>query len=205
MTNTRHLALLADGSSDRALLPVLTWLVRELAPMATFAEPSFTVRDTRRPLAAEVERVVALHRPDLTFVHRDAENVPPAERRREIPRAIGIVPVVPVRMTEAWLLLDEATIRRAADRPNGREPLDLPPLARLESLADPKQRLHELLLTAAAVTGRQRKRFVAGLSLRVQRTAELLTDFRPLRRLTAFQQLEAECPEAVAGWQAPSV
>lgn len=204
MTNTRHLALLADGSSDRALLPILTWLVRELAPTATFAEPSFTVRDTRRPLTAEVERVVALHRPDLTFVHRDAENVPPAERRREIPRAFGIVPVVPVRMTEAWLLLDEGTIRRAADRPNGREPLELPPLARVESLADPKQRLHELLLTAAAVTGRQRKRFVAGLSLRVQRTAELLTDFRPLRRLSAFQQLEADCREAVARWQTPS-
>ncbi len=202
MTNTRHLALLADGSSDRALLPILTWLVRELAPTATFAEPSFTVRDTRRPLTAEVERVVALHRPDLTFVHRDAENVPPAERRREIPRAFGIVPVVPVRMTEAWLLLDEGTIRRAADRPNGREPLDLPPLARVESLADPKQRLHELLLTAAAVTGRQRKRFVAGLSWRVQRTAELLTDFRPLRRLSAFQQLEADCREAVARWHA---
>lgn len=202
MTTTRHLVLLADGTSDRALLPILTWLVRELAPMATFAEPSFAVRDTRRPLAAEVERIVALHRPDLTFVHRDAENADPTDRRREIPRAIGIVPVVPVRMTEAWLLLDEKTIRRAADRPSGREPLELPPLSRLEALADPKQRLHDLLLTAAAVTGRQRKRFVAGLPLRVQRTAELLTDFRPLRRLAAFQQLEADCREAVAPWRA---
>ena len=32
--------------------------------------------------------------------------------------------IVPVRMTEAWLLLDESAIRRVAGRPHGDEPLD---------------------------------------------------------------------------------
>ncbi len=36
------------------------------------------------------------------------------------------VPIVPVTMTEAWLLFDERAIRRAADNPAGENSLQLP-------------------------------------------------------------------------------
>jgi hypothetical protein len=38
------------------------------------------------------------------------------------------IPVVPVRMTEAWLLADEFAIRSAPGNPNGTQSLDLPDL-----------------------------------------------------------------------------
>lgn len=49
-----------------------------------------------------------------------------------------VVPVIPGRMTEAWLRLDEAAIRRVAGNPNGRTKLGLPKLHEVESVADPK-------------------------------------------------------------------
>ena len=67
---------------------------------------------------------------DLLLAHRDAdasEETPSAghqKRYDEIGKAVsdsgysGVwVGMVPVRMTEAWLLLDEAEIRRVAGRP----------------------------------------------------------------------------------------
>jgi hypothetical protein len=39
-----------------------------------------------------------------------------------------VVCVVPVRMMEAWLLIDEMAIRRVAGNPNGRIPIELPVL-----------------------------------------------------------------------------
>ncbi len=190
-------ALLADGSSDRCLLPILTWLIRQCRPSLALGEPGFRARVTKLPLADEIAATHALFRPDLLFVHRDAEAADPEARRREIPERERLVRVVPVRMTEAWLLFDEPAIRRAADRPDGRIALDLPPLARLESVADPKERLGKALLTAAEATGRHRKRFQQDLAGRTQRVAELIEDFSPLRRLPAFAQLERDCRAVV--------
>jgi len=60
-------------------------------------------------------------------------------------RTVEVVPAVPVRMTEAWLLFDEAAIRRAAGCPNGSMPLELPSLKTSEDIPDPKTILHEAL------------------------------------------------------------
>jgi hypothetical protein len=188
-----RIALLADGRSDRALLPILVWLLRQCDPTLAIAEPGYRARMSAAPMHTEITAIRNLHRPDVVFVHRDAEAQDPALRRREIPDEATIVKVVPVRMTEAWLLFDEAAIRRAADRPTGRTRLDLPPLSRVETTADPKARLREALLTASETTGRQRKRLQQDLAGRVQRVAELIDDYAPLRRLRAFAQLETDC------------
>jgi hypothetical protein len=71
---TLSLALLADGASDRALLPILTWALNDLSPETRFFEPEFEVR--RGELAAEIERVSSRLQPDILFVHRDAEREP---------------------------------------------------------------------------------------------------------------------------------
>ena len=73
----------------------------------------------------------------MLFVHRDADSsqesssAGPERRYDEVARAVADasydgawVGIVPVRMTEAWLLLDESAIRRVAGRPHGDEPLD---------------------------------------------------------------------------------
>ena len=108
---------------------------------------------------------------DLLFVHRDSDS--PVEtdsagserRRREIEKAIselghaGIwVSVVPVRMTEAWLLTDESAIRKVVGRPHGNEPLGLPPLNHLETVGNPKCVLFSALLAASGASGRRLRR-----------------------------------------------
>ena len=104
---------------------------------------------------------------DLLFVHRDADNAGAEARYREIEAAVrdvvqdgmSWIGVVPVRMTEAWLLLDEAAIRNVVGKPGGRAPLDLPAPRHAERVADPRERLKDALLTASGNRGRRRRRF----------------------------------------------
>ena len=198
--NPSRFLLVADGSSDRDLLPVLRWSVREIAPALHFYEPEFVVRDTRLDFEAELRRLHMDYKPDLLFVHRDAERMPLQERRSQIPDiGCNLVRVVPLRMTEAWLLIDQSAIRSAAGNPNGNIALSLPPIERLETLPDPKGILRELLVTASELPPRRRQRFKAGLSRRIQQVAANIASFAPLRRLAGFQafeaDIEAELPE----------
>ena len=93
-------------------------------------------------------------------------------------------------MTEAWLLIDGPAIARAAGRPTAS--VALPSVAQLEALADPKERLEQLLLTAGGnPTGRRGKQFRAGLpSMRVN-VASLIDDYSPLEALPAFTHFQA--------------
>ena len=126
--------LVADGSSDAVLIPLLSWLLAQLTP-----EPwELRWADLRglslppRHLEDRIQVAVEYYPCDLLFVHRDAEKEPPDARMAEIIRAnrgrYRHVCVVPVHMQEAWLLHDEASLREAAGRPLGSEPLQLPPL-----------------------------------------------------------------------------
>jgi hypothetical protein len=100
------------------------------------------------------------------------------------------VPVVPVRMTEAWLLIDEKAIREAADNPNGSVALDLPALDRLERTPNPKSTLEKVLETASEKTGRRLDQFRRDLNHRKHRVVQFIRDFSPLRRLPAFSAFE---------------
>ena len=194
--------LVADGSSDRALLPILTWLLRRscgaIPIQAEFADLR-RLSPSPRKLSERIDRSVELYPCDLLFVHRDAESAPIEERGAEIRKAIEessvedsvrVVCVVPVRMQEAWLLIDEAALRRAAGNPNGTQPLDMPDVKKLERLADPKQLICELLRQASGLQGRRLKRFNWRSS--AHRVTEIISDFSPLYGLAAFQRLAAE-------------
>ena len=189
------ITLLADGTSDRALLPAIDWLLRDmnvtggLVPEFEFADLS-RVRPKPSGLAERIGRAVDLYPCDLLLVHRDAEGAPPRARRQEVaaaweqagrPSTVTHVPVVPVRMTEAWLLIDEAAIRRASGNPAGRVPLDLPTTSQLDSLPDPKAVLVTLLQEASELAGRKLKKF-RPLAKR-QDVARFIDSYEPLRRV----------------------
>lgn len=134
---------------------------------------------------------------DLLFVHRDAEGESRETRVAEIREhmeesgsAQTAICVVPIRMQEAWLLFDEAAVRAAADNPRGRMPLDIPPIRKLEEIPDPKNLLWNLLEEASGLRSGRRRRFDP--APRIHRLADLIEDFSPLRRLSAFQSLEEE-------------
>ena len=93
-------------------------------------------------------------------------------------------------MQEAWLLFDEAAIRHAADNPRGRMPLTIPPLKKLEEIPDPKDLLWNQLSIASGLRPGRLRRFDP--AARIHRLGDLIEDFSPLRRLSAFQALEED-------------
>jgi hypothetical protein len=200
VTAALHYVLLADGGRDRALRHVIDWAIQAAQPELKVRGFTFCKREG--PVGAAIRGVVDRYRPELLFVHRDAEAAPLHERRAEIP-LIGarIVRVVPVRMTEAWLLFDEGAIRLAAGRPHGREPVGLPPVRRLDRLADPKRALAVSMLAACGTPrGRRRERASRDEPQWCERVAARVADFAPLRVLPAFQEFEEELHRQLLDW-----
>jgi len=199
--------LITDGSSDRALEPILTWLLRQ------FLKENVTVQsewaDLRRipnsPKKLHDKIVVALdmYSPcNILFIHRDAERDPLEKRVQEIRVAERIVAnslkadiplppivcVIPIRMIESWLLFDEVAIREATGNRNGKQELDLPKLVEIEKIADSKARLHEIFKKADFPSRRGKKPNIPSNA----RLAARIDNFEPLRNLSAFQELEKE-------------
>lgn len=198
---TLRATLVTDGTSDVVLLPVLQWLIMQLTRVEfeiRWADPR-AFPEKPGSLAARLVAAIQEYPCQLLFVHRDAEKQDPHVRYREIEAANRTgrshVCVVPVRMQEAWLLHDEAALRKAAGRPTGTEELGLPPAHRWDRLADPKRVLHEALRVANGAKGRRAKSFKPGRA--AHRLANLITDWTPLRTLVAFAQLEADTRTAL--------
>lgn len=196
--------LLADGSSDRVLLHMIRWVAGrrpgvavdlEFANLSVLPNPPQLLPER----AAEALRLYPSTR--ILFVHRDAERETFEARRGEIERGLHgrvgrYVAVVPVRMTEAWLLFDQASIRRAAGNPSGTQSLRLPAIPRLELIPDPKAKLHESLRSASGLRGRRLKSF--HVSEAVHRLGSLIPDFEPLVQLPAFAAFVHETEMALA-------
>lgn len=207
--------LLCDGSSDRALIPILNWLLRihltDCAIQWRWADLRRIDKLQRNTFDQRIKLSLDLYPCDLLFIHRDAEKEPHERRIEEIRTAlqcispyptIPVICVVPVRMTEAWLLFDMMALRKAASNPNGKTVLQLPDLRKLENEPDPKEVLYELLRQASDLSSRRLKKFSP--SERIHRVSELIDDFSPLRALSAFQVLEFELQSVLQaqGWLA---
>lgn len=206
MSNFTHrtITLLADGPTDRALFPIIRWLWAQHFPQESvkleFADFSATKLADSRKVTDRLQPALELFPCDVLFIHRDAEKAPPERRYEEVAEAISALPpciarplhvcMVPVRMSEAWMLSDESAIRKAADNPNGRDKLSIPPAAKWESHPDPKQLLHSALSDACGLPARRRQRFNAARAACL--VTEFTDDFAPLRRLASFQKLERD-------------
>jgi len=195
-------ALVGEGSSDQVLMPILRSLLERLTEEDVRLEWIDTLSFPARPrtLVQKVSAARRVCRCELLFVHRDADNQPPECRYKEIHEAAGDqvhVAVVPVRTTEAWLMIDEAMIRVAAGRPSGNDNLDLPTLRKLEAEPKPKERLATALRRAQGATGRRASRFHVPTAVR--RLADLIEDWSPLLTLRSFKRLESDTRKALDG------
>ena len=207
--------LVSDGSSDRALMPVLDWLLQQQINFPIQGEWA-DLRRLRNPpnkLSERIRLSLALYPCDLLFIHRDAEREPLTVRMEEIlqawreireePQKRRPICVVPMRMLEAWLLISEKALRIAAGNPNGSIFLKMPQVKELENLPSPKKTLYELLRQASGLSGRRQERFL--VPFRVHRLAELIEDFSPLRTLQAFTSLEKEVENFVKEIKAATI
>lgn len=141
---------------------------------------------------------------DVLLVHRDAEKQSPEQRVEEIDAGMasaGIVwprvPVVPVRMTEAWILLDEVAIRTVAGRPTSTVSLGLPPARRVEDVPDPKDVLAKALETACGLSGRRLRKFKRDFPAHRGQLLTMLDREGPVRHLASWQALEASTADAM--------
>lgn len=213
MTDIRY-TLVSDGSSDRILIPILNWLLETLCKESAVQPQWADLRVLRNPPKTLPERLryaLDYYPCNFLFIHRDAESQNPDERKREIIAALEesavtrpAVCVIPVRMSEAWLLLNERAIRTAVGRPSGKVQLQLPNPDRAEQIADPKETLFQALRDASEYTGRRLNNLNERL-LRY-RVADLIDDYSILRRLSAFQQLERDLTIELQklGWIGPN-
>jgi hypothetical protein len=197
--------LYAEGPSDyRFLLPVITRLLHEVAPRALPSLPEIADTegiDAPRTAAPNnrAERIAAAVHDywgtcTIFVVHGDAngDHVRALAERvqpwidlalQQHPDA-AIVPCVPVRAVEAWMLGDPEVFKKLLG--GSREP-NLPPTP--ETLADPKA-IVNAILTDLGANLRALRDFQAFFGANV--------DFRPLRRQPSFRDFEQALGEAVA-------
>ena len=180
-------SVVADGGTDSLLVPIIQWAVHRIDPGVEILEPEFRKRIGSVADFLTTYETGAM----LIFVHRDSENLGLDERRREFETLDrqDFVPVVPVRMSESWILFDGPAIAKAAGSPSSQVPV--PPIAEIESIPDPKYRLNELLFRAAgAPTGRKGKIFRSSITRRRVSVAEYITDYSPLENVPAFRSFQ---------------
>lgn len=189
------LTLVTDGSSDRALVPLVEWLLTAKVPDHPFAvRMAEGLPAWGKGLAARVRFAHAMYPSDALIIHRDSEAGSWAERFEQIAHAVSDVqlatwiPIIPVRMTEAWFLFDQRSIRRAAGRPADVVDLGLPHRRRWEVEPDPKEILFSALRIGSGLTGRRLSKFDVNAAR--ARVANLIDDFSYLRGMTCFDDFE---------------
>lgn len=193
---------LCEGTSDLPLARLVETLFLQRRVDVRLSQPDFSLLPrVAKNIEARVRvglRLIDMPI-DLIVVHRDSDSEEPERRYAEILDAVTAVaesahplPVVPVRMTEAWLLLDEAAIRQVAGNPRGRMNLELPRPRHVESVADPKRLLQQCLVTAADCTGRRRDQMSKRFNEHRRQLLQRIEFGGPIGQLTSWQRLVSD-------------
>lgn len=205
--------LVCEGSSDGALVHHIRALLIKYG--ATEAEGSSYHSGT--PLLKKVKQGLDLSvSPDLLFIHRDADGhhntatTGPRKRYEEIADAVQAtshsdryVGIIPIHMTEAWLLVNASEIRRVAGKPDSQRDLDLPAVQNIEKMADPKKLLKEVLFKAGSPKGeRRQKDFKKKFGEHRRQLIENLPVGGPLKQLSSWVQFR---DDTIAALQALGV
>lgn len=206
--------LLCDGSSDRMLIPIINWLIRKNIKVfniqAVYADLS-VIRKQPRTLSERIMASLETYPSDILFVHRDAEKGTYDVRKNEIEDAwtrttttteeLGQlrIAVIPIRMSEAWLLINPDAIKAAAGNPNGKAKLGLPKTSQLEKLPNPKKFLYSIIEKASELKGKRLSKLNTPQAVHL--VAEYTEDFSPLRQLPAFQKLEADIKNVLTNYR----
>lgn len=198
-----YFVLIGEGSSDVGLIAHLERLCIDVgADEVSGTSPDFQRLDERMGTSVEAKIKATLQlepNANLIFIHRDSDSRNPERRYAEIHLAVegceydgNYVAIVPVQETEAWLLLDELAIRQIAQRPNGQSRLNLPRPGRVESIASPKEVLHETLSIACEHSGRRLARFKRDFPTHRRLLLERLSIGGPLEHVHSWVRLRED-------------
>ncbi|BDT66553.1 hypothetical protein os1_07160 [Comamonadaceae bacterium OS-1] len=201
------ISIVCDGTSDLCLHDLIQWITD-----TSFPEQSFRISAAREVIPAHgtldrrLKKAYQSYEPQIIVCHRDAENISLDERLSEIFSAhersdipIPVVPAVPVRMIESWLLTDESAIRCAADNKNGKANLNLPRPKNIEQLNNPKDLLFTALKTASNLPPQRLKNFNEHRAR--SRVASFIENFDALKLMPSFQKFENSLIETIISLQ----
>lgn len=205
----KRYALISDGTSDKVLLKIIDWTFQQFLGVETSGEQAdfYFSPQKLKSLSEKIEFVVReFDDIDFIVVHRDAEKETFEKRESEIENEVAkiraslsnrnVLPVIPVRMTEAWLLFDAKAIANAAGNPSLIPLPTLPALNKLEKIVDPKKDLEDLIRQSCGLKSRGLKK----LNTRqcIQLIPEFIEDFSPLLQLPSFQNFRDKILAAFA-------
>ncbi|MDE3721085.1 hypothetical protein PWG71_06770 [Nocardiopsis sp. N85] len=193
---TVRLLFLGEGSSDDGITDHIETIAAERGAEVAVTNPELgRLGHVGHTLHDKLSAIRALGGEyEIVAVHRDADGVGRRLRLDEIRVAVQehmpasvCVPVIPIRMTEAWLLVDETAIRKVAANPNGRCRLNIPPLHKIESVPDPKAELKRVLADASELSGRKLKQFNLRFSENRRQLLQRLDPSGPVSRLSSWK------------------
>ncbi|MFH9353762.1 DUF4276 family protein [Kitasatospora sp. NPDC017646] len=204
---TIRMLFTGEGTSDNGLVPHVESIASMSGTQVSVTSPDFgRLGFTGAHSVIEKLRTVRKFGDDydLLVVHRDADRDHPQKRRNEIADAVARewpghphIAVVPVRMLEAWLLLDEAGIRQVAENPNGKTKLALPKAHSVEKVADPKKLLKDTLATASGYSGRRLETFQKRFPQHRHKLLERLDPHGPVSQLPSWQAFTEDLTAAI--------
>jgi hypothetical protein len=200
--NEIRFTLIGDGSSDKALIYIIKWLVDDLYPTmpsyVTYADfRGLPKPPLKKNVGAQISTAKEYYPYDILVYHRDAESndlqiidVRKSEVFKEVDEEEKntIVCVVPIKMMESWLLINKEALKKAAGNRNYKGNLSMPSINKIEAIPQPKELLHHLLITASGLKGRNLNKFNQHQA--VHWLAEYIDDFSMLRELQAFRIFE---------------
>ncbi|MDT3396494.1 DUF4276 family protein [Streptomyces sp. B1866] len=194
---TLRVLFVSEGSSDRGLRPHIEQAAAEEGQQILLTAPDFALLAGRVGHAVGDKLRAARQLGgdfDVVIVQRDADGQGVQARREEIAAAVEEVwgslrhvPVIPVRMLEAWLLVDESVIRQVAGNPGGKTRLGLPKGPAVERVPDPKSMLKDALATASELKGRRLEIFQKRFPQNRHRLLELIDPSGPLRDIPSWR------------------
>ena len=201
--------LIGDGRSDRALIPIVKWLLDDLFPeipsSIAFADFRYVkAPPSKQNVKGQIEFAKEYYPYDILLYHRDGEttNIDIVKvRKGEILSQVNdedksnTVCIIPVKMMETWLLINAEALKRAAGNRNYTENLSIPNVNQLENIKAPKQLLQELLKQASGLKGRRLKKFNVHQSVHL--LADNIIDYSPLRKLNSFLFFESELKQVL--------
>jgi hypothetical protein len=171
------LALYAEGPSDAHFLPPIIQrtseaiLARFALTMVGMSDPLIITKKHGNLDWCILQASQEAKHCHVLLVHNDADRLEYDEARRQrfepglhLVQQSGdevchhLVPVIPVRMIEAWMLADGNALRNVLGTNLDHQMLDLPRRAALvETIADPKYRLNDIIRKINAVAGSRRR------------------------------------------------
>lgn len=157
---------IAEGSSDLNLAAHIESLfIEQGAQEASAVKIDFTQlkNPPGRSIKEKVDAAIKLEpNIDAIVIHRDADAIGTEAREKEISEQTShisnhykIIPFIPKREMESWLILDEYKIKKAVENSKSKRDLQLPTPLTVESISHPKEFLEEKLIEASELKGRK--------------------------------------------------